>query len=47
MKITFDTANNCIIITHPDGTQIIYLQSDKDKYLFDTGRIADVLAMGW
>jgi hypothetical protein len=46
MEITFDTTNNRIILV-VDGVETIYTQADKDKYISDTGRVSDVIAMGW
>jgi hypothetical protein len=46
MEITFDTANNRIIVTR-DGVEFIYYRADKEKYVSDIGRLEDVIAMGW
>lgn len=47
-SITFNTAEDKIIITFEDATTREYLRSDKDQYLIDfPDRSADVEAMGW
>jgi len=48
MEITFNTAENKLIVTLEDGTSKEYLPSDKEQYLLDyPDRVADVVAMGW
>ena len=48
MEITFNTAENKLIITLEDSTTKEYLQADKDAYVADyPDRAADVEAMGW
>jgi hypothetical protein len=47
-SITFNTAEDKLIVTFEDGTSIEYTQEDKDTYLTDyPDRAADVVAMGW
>jgi hypothetical protein len=47
-SITFNTAEDKIIITFEDATTRVYLRSDEDQYLIDfPDRSADVEAMGW
>jgi hypothetical protein len=48
MEITFNTAENKIIVTFEDGTTKEYLPSDKAQYLIQyPDRVADVVAMNW
>lgn len=48
MEITFNTAENKVIVTFEDGTTKEYTPADKDQYLSDyPDRVADVVAMGW
>jgi hypothetical protein len=48
MEITFNTAENKLIVTLEDGISKEYLPSDKEQYLLDyPDRAADVVAMGW
>jgi len=47
-SITFNTAEDKIIITFEDATTREYLRPDKDQYIIDfPDRAADVEAMGW
>jgi len=46
-SITFDTAAAKIIVVYEDGTTKEYLAADAAQYLKDTGRKADIDAMGW
>jgi len=46
--ITFNTAEDKLIVTFEDATTQVYLRSDKEQYLLDfPDRSADVEAMGW
>jgi hypothetical protein len=48
MEITFNTAENKIIVTLEDGTTKEYLPSDKAQYLAEhPDRTADCDAMNW
>jgi hypothetical protein len=47
-SITFNTAENKIVVTFEDGATKEYLLADKAQYLADyPERTADVLAMNW
>tara|TARA_R110000823_G_scaffold234047_1_gene360312 strand:- start:155 stop:304 length:150 start_codon:yes stop_codon:yes gene_type:complete len=47
-SITFNTAENKLIVTFEDGTTKEYTQADKEQYLADyPDRAADVAAMNW
>lgn len=43
--ITF--TEKVIVVTWSDGTFTIYTEADKTKYLSDTKREQDILAVGW
>jgi len=48
MEITFNTAENKLIVTLEDGTSKEYTQANKEQYLLDyPDRVADIVAMGW
>lgn len=47
MEIKFDTANDLIVVTLPDGTVRTYVRADAGQYLMEMGRPADLEAMGW
>jgi DNA-directed RNA polymerase sigma subunit (sigma70/sigma32) len=47
-SITFDYAEDKIIVNFSDGTSAEYTRADKDKYLSDfPDREGDIIAMGW
>lgn len=47
-RITFNTAENKLIVTLENGTVKEYTQADQDKYLADyPDRNSDIIAMGW
>ena len=48
MEITFNTAENKLVVTLEDGTTKEYIQADKEFYLENyPDRVADIVAMGW
>lgn len=48
MEITFNTAENKLVVAFEDGTTKEYTQADKEVYLADhPDRAADIVAMGW
>lgn len=48
MEITFNTAENKLVVTLEDGTTKEYIQADKELYLKNhPDRAADIVAMGW
>jgi len=48
MQITFNSADNKLVVILEDGTTQEYTQSDKEQYLADyPDRASDVTAMGW
>ena len=48
MEITFNTAEQKLVITFDDETTQEYTQADKEQYLATyPDRAADVVAMGW
>lgn len=46
-SIQFNYVEKTIIVTMVDGTSKTYAEADKEQYLADTGRTADVAAVGW
>lgn len=47
-SITFNSAENKIIVIFDDGATREYIRSDKNQYLIDfPDRSADLEAMGW
>ena len=48
MEITFNTAENKLVVAFEDGATKEYTQSDKEVYLLDyPDRAADIVAMNW
>lgn len=48
MSITFNTAENKLVVSYDDGTNYEYTEATKSQYLADyPDRMADVAAMGW
>lgn len=45
--ITFDSANDRIVLLMNNGAEIVFTRSQADDYLQLTGRAADIIAMGW
>ena len=47
-SITFDSVNNCIIVTLDNGLVTEYTKADTAAYLAQfPDRVADLQAMGW
>jgi hypothetical protein len=46
-SITFDTKNNKIIVCYSDESIKEYAEKDVKKYVNDTQRLNDAIAMGW
>jgi hypothetical protein len=48
MQITFNTAENKIVVTFEDGTIKEYVAADAEQYFADyPDRASDLVAMGW
>jgi hypothetical protein len=45
--ITFDGANDKLIVIAEDGAEREYTREQAKQYIQDTGREDDVIAMGW
>jgi hypothetical protein len=46
--VTFNTAENKLIVTFEDGTTKEYTQTDAAQYIADyPDRVSDVISMGW
>lgn len=46
-SIQFRYPEKTIVLTMTDGTVRTYTEVDKAQYLADTGRDADIAAIGW
>lgn len=46
-SVKYDFLNNVLRVGWGDGSFTTYTQSDKDKYVEDTGRQEDLETMGW
>jgi len=47
-SITFDYANDVIIVTFVDQTTKTYTKDDANQYIADwPDRMSDIIAMGW
>lgn len=44
---SYDLGSKIITLEYEDGTKDVFGENDADLYLTHTGRIGDVIAMGW